>query len=84
MPLIIWLSAEGGKVSHCLEIGEFKDVRTFTSSDANAAGFNLEAKTPLVLPEGCSNTGLHARRWLLPSGVKVGIGLLHGVLTGNR
>lgn len=48
----------------------YASKRTFTTSDANTASLDLEAKTTLVLPESRSHPGLHPGGRLLASSVK--------------
>lgn len=73
------------EIQRIIEMGnicrqEIEKRLTFATSNADPAGFNLEAEATLIFPKGSSDPGLHARRRLLASGIKPCILILHGIL----
>ena len=68
VPLIKWLSR------CCVSSRTFKSKYdtepTFTTSNTNALGFDLETQTSFIFPECSCNPWFHARRRNLPGGVK--------------
>jgi hypothetical protein len=67
VPLIMWLSSRSQRT---IFLRGGRPKITFTASNTDALGFNLETQAAFVLPQRSGHAGLHSRRGNLTSVVK--------------